>query len=134
MLRSIVAVAGGFVLWSALWIGGSRLIAISLPRYFANDGPAEYTGILLLLLGVSVAASSLSGYLTAAIAGREEIAHTTSLGAALLIVGIYLQSTFWNALPVWYHVSFAAFLVPGALLGGRIRLETKRAAPGTRTN
>lgn len=125
MIRSILAVAAGFVIWTVLWVGAVQLTSITLPGYFVDDTLSGSTGILLLLLGLSVTASVIAGFATASIAGYEEIKHTTTLGASLLIVGIYLQTTFWASLPPWYHVGFAAFLLPGALLGGRIRIEQR---------
>lgn len=124
--RSLSAVAAGFVVWSLLWIGGTMAVSRIVPDYFNSEVLSESPGVLLLLLGLSVLASVLAGHVTAAIAGFEEIKHATSLSAALMVVGIYVQTASWSGLPVWYHVSFAAFLVPGALLGARIRIERGR--------
>ena len=126
MTQSLGAVAIGFVVWCVLWIGGTVAVSRIIPDYFNSDVLSESTGVLLLLLGLSVLASTLAGFITAFVAGFEEIKHATSLSAALLVVGIYVQTQSWSGLPVWYHVSFAAFLVPGALLGARIRIERSR--------
>lgn len=126
MTQSVGAVAAGFVVWSTLWIGGTVAVSRIVPDYFNSEVLSDSPGVLLFLLGLSVVASVLAGHVTAYIAGFEEIKHATSLSATLLIVGIYVQNASWSGLPVWYHVSFAAFLVPGALLGARIRIERVR--------
>jgi hypothetical protein len=54
------------------------------------------------------------------LAGAGE-GHAIALGAALLAIGILVQSQYWQLLPVWYHVIFLAGLLPVSLLGARLR-------------
>ena len=39
----------------------------------------------------------------------------------MLAVGIGVQAGSWNLMPVWYHLTFLALLVPGALIGAKLR-------------
>jgi hypothetical protein len=42
-------------------------------------------------------------------------------GALLLVVGIAVQVSYWDALPVWWHLAFLVSIVPFTLLGARLR-------------
>ncbi len=35
--------------------------------------------------------------------------------------GMSVQAAVWNLMPVWYHLVFLGLLVPGCLLGARLK-------------
>lgn len=49
------------------------------------------------------------------------------LGVLLLVVGIVVQASYWNVLPVWWHLCFLVSILPFTLLGARLRGGTRTA-------
>ncbi len=120
-MKFTLAVVAGFVTWSVLWVLGNTLLMKLFPASFHEDGTAGNPGLLLLLLGLSVAYSLLSGFLTAWLGTTMSPAYV--LAALNLAVGIAIQSRYWKQLPLWYHLLFLGLLVPAILLGARLRLR-----------
>ncbi len=119
MIRSILSVLAGFALWTVLSLASNAALAAAVPGAFREDGSTDSVGMLLLLLVLSVVFSVIAGYVTALLAHEKTTQHTLALGLALLAVGIFVQIQYWDVMPVWYHLSFLALLVPGVLLGAR---------------
>ena len=119
MIRSILSVLAGFALWTVLWLASNAALAATVPGAFREDGSTDSVGMLLLLLVLSVVFSVIAGYVTALLAHEKTTQHTLALGLALLAVGIFVQIQYWDVMPVWYHLSFLALLVPGVLLGAQ---------------
>lgn len=128
MLRSILAVLAGDIIWTGLWLMTNAIVAAIAPASFGVDGSINSAGILFLILVLSVAISVAAGYSTARLARVNELTHALALGIVLLVIGIFVQSQYWDALPVWYHLSFLALLIPAAWLGGKLRLDQKHKA------
>ena len=121
MIRSILSILAGFVLWTVLWLGSNAALAAMMPDAFREDGSTGSTGLLLLLLADSVLFSVVAGYVLAMIVRRSEIKHAAILGVIQLAVGIFVQSQYWDVMPLWYHLSFLALLAPGILVGAVLR-------------
>ncbi len=119
MIRSILSVLAGFALWTVLSLASNAALAAAVPGVFREDGSTDSVGMLLLILVFSVVFSVIAGYVTALLAREKRKQHELALGLALLAVGIFVQIQYCDVMPVWYHVSFLAFLVPGVLLGAR---------------
>ncbi len=81
----------------------------------------DHTGILLLVLALSVVCSVIAGWVTAAVATRARVGHAVALGILQLAIGIFTQLQYWDAIPLWYHLPFLALLLPGNVLGGWLR-------------
>ncbi|HEX8738060.1 MAG TPA: hypothetical protein VF721_22190 [Pyrinomonadaceae bacterium] len=132
MLRIILGVIVGFILWSILWVGGDAVLSAISPGWWGrtslefraaveNKTPYSLDSIVLILLLVkSVVTSVISGFVTAAIA-RENAKSTLLLGILLLLFGIFIQSMYWNYMPLWYHLPFLLLLIPMSMLGGKLR-------------
>lgn len=121
MLRSILSVIAGNIVWTILWLGMSAVLANMYPYIADGKTKVESMSLLLFLLVYSIVISVIAGYVTALIARQKEIAHTFALGILQLALGIFFQSQSWNLLPIWYHLSFLLLLIPGNLLGGHLR-------------
>lgn len=133
MLRTILAVIVGFILWSFLWTGSDAIFsAIStdwgktsseFQAAVRNTTPYTLSAtILLVLLIKSFIISIISGFFTALIA-RENLKSTCILGVLLLLFGIFIQSVYWNYMPLWYHVLFLLLLIPMTILGGKLKAQ-----------
>jgi hypothetical protein len=132
MLRIILGVIAGFILWSILWVGGDAILSAISPAWWGktstefraaveNKTPYSLDSIVLLLLLVkSVVISVISGFVTAIIA-KENSKSTLLLGVLLVLFGIFIQSMYWNYMPLWYHIPFLLLLIPMTIMGGKLR-------------
>lgn len=130
MLKIILGIIVGFIVWSLLWVGSDAVFGVISPSWgktsadfqaaAANKTPFTLESwILIVLLVKSFIVSIISGFVTALIA-RENFKSTFILGVLLLIFGVFVQSGFRNYMPLWYHIPFLLMLIPMTILGGRI--------------
>jgi hypothetical protein len=121
MSRQILAVVVGFILWSAVWLGYNAILHAMniLPQ--DQTQPVHETGVLLALLIGGVLATLTAGYVATLAVDKVSKPPITALGLLLLSTGIFVQVQLWDLMPLWYHVSFLALLLPvckfGASLG-----------------
>ena len=120
-MRSILATVIGFLLWSILWLGSNALLSVLMPGSFQEDGSTDNMLLLLFILVLSVIFSLLAGYVTARMVTSSPVRPVWALGIALLAVGLFVQSQVWSLLPLWYHILFLVLLIPGVLVGARMR-------------
>ena len=132
MVRIILGIIVGFIVWSILWVGSDFVLMAISPDWYGkhqmnleaaalNRTPFTSDSLVLIIaLTRSVLFSIISGFLAASIA-RENTKSTLGLGILLLLFGIYIQSIFWNNAPLWYHIPFLALLVPMTILGGKLK-------------
>ena len=128
MVRSIVSVALGTISWGILWVATGEALLAAVPDAFRADGGTESVGVLLVLLVMSVVYSVLAGWLTARLAPGDAWPHVYALSALQLAIGLAVQIGSWALMPAWFHIPFLALLVPGVLVGGRLRLRGRLAA------
>lgn len=119
MIRSILAVIAGFILWSVVWVGSNSAITIATPGSFREDGGTDSVAILVLLLVIGVLCSTAAGYVTARVSQGQAMRNVWILGIILLVVGIAVESQIWSLLPLWYHLIFLILLIPATLFGGQ---------------
>ncbi len=131
MVRIILGIIVGFVLWSVLWVGSDSIFSAisadwgkqSADFRTAAENHIPYiieSSVLIILLIKSFILSAISGFITALIA-RENFKSTIGLGILLLIFGIFIQSAYWSYMPLWYHIPFLLMLIPMTILGGKLR-------------
>lgn len=133
MLKIVLGVIVGFVVWSIVWVGGEAVLANNAsPGWLgAYDAEAEKaltnktafqpdSTIALIYLVRSIVTSIIAGYMCALVAGEFKRS-TMILGVLLLAVGVAVQTMSWAVAPVWYHILFLLLLIPMTILGGRLR-------------
>jgi hypothetical protein len=131
MLRIILAIIIGFIVWSILWVGSDAVFSAISPDWgktsadfrAAAENKTPFTlesSVLIILLIKSFIVSIISGFATALIA-RENSKSTFGLGVLLLIFGIFIQLAYWNYMPLWYHIPFLLMLIPMTILGGKLK-------------
>ena len=132
MVRIILGVIAGFVVWSIFWIGSEALLIQLSPGWYGKHYSSAEAALMqgttleseplinIVNLIRSFLTSMAAGYMAALIAG-EYRRTTMVLGVILIAVGIAVEYMFWNLAPAWYHVLFVLFLLPMAMLGGRLR-------------
>lgn len=118
MLRKIAAIIAGFVAWTVLWLAGNALLFQNLSKTVEAHEPITNNAALAGVLALSIACSLIAGLIAAAISRSNPPVLITAI--LLLLVGIAVQSTVWNLMPLWYHLCFLILLIPATLLGGRI--------------
>lgn len=131
MARIILAVIGGFIAWTILWIGSNAAYQAISPGWFgahekafqaafAANGPFQAdTTVMLLSLVTGIVVTLACGFLAALIA-RENRKAPLVLGILLLVVGIAFQAMAWKYIPIWYHLIFLLMLVPMTIAGGKL--------------
>ena len=128
MLRNIVAVIAGFAVWSVLWLGSNFIIKRAMPHAFGDDGSVDSASILAGMIVLSSVYSVIAGYTTASLARGNRMKPAFALGIVQLVIGIFVQSMYWHVIPIWYHLTFLVLLIPGILLGARVRVGREPGA------
>lgn len=123
MARTIFSVIAGNLSWTILWLTFNAILATINPQIGDGNTPISSIPLLLLILGYSVIISIVAGYITALIATHNQLKHVLALGILQLSMGIFFQSQAWHLLPIWYHLSFLALLIPGNIFGGQLRVK-----------
>ena len=119
MGRLILGIIAAPILWGVI----SVPINLGLAGLYGDAAaeppfPISYLMIALLL---SAGYGVFSGYGAAWIAGTNERRLGLGAGIALLIVGLGVQISAWDVLPVWWHVVFLTMLIPVCMLGASLR-------------
>jgi hypothetical protein len=132
MVRIILGVIAGFIVWSLIWVGTDAVLTALSPNWYAKNiidlQKAAASGqpfksetlMTIMALSLSLVCCFFSGF-TAALIARENAKSTLVLGILLLIVGILVEVSFWNYFPLWYHFLFLFLLVPVTILGGKLK-------------
>jgi hypothetical protein len=125
MLRSILAVIAGSVVWMVTALGMDAILMSLWPQWFVEGGKVESVPLLLFTMCYALLFGVLGGYVTAVIARRAEVKHALALGILQLLMGIAATIKFWDTAPAWYHIAFLTLLVPAILLGGWLRANRR---------
>ena len=126
MGRSILAVFAGAVLWALLWASTNAGLMAAFPEIIQPDEYVGHLGMLLTFLGVSFIYSVAAGYITALVAKSKAIQHGLALGILQLSLGTFFEVSYWELLPVWYHLVFLVLLIPGNVAGAAMRADRPR--------
>jgi hypothetical protein len=123
MLRIFLGIIVGFVVWSILWVGIDAVLRAVWSGYDESVKAMTFsTTMLIVPLVLSVFCSIISGFVAALIA-KENSTSPLILGILLLIVGIFVQISVWDKIPLWYNLAFWILLIPMTILGGKLKTE-----------
>jgi hypothetical protein len=131
MGRSVLAVLSGAILWSLLWISTINAIAAAAPEFIVTGRYIGHVGVLLTFLAASVVYSVAAGYVTGSVAKTRAVQHAVVLGVLQMVLGIGFQVQSWELMPVWYHLSFLALLLPGNVYGAWLMARRQTSAAVT---
>ncbi|MEM7481680.1 MAG: hypothetical protein AAF481_10945 [Acidobacteriota bacterium] len=119
-MRTVLAVVVGVVTWgvvnTVLWMA---LLAVS-PDAFGDDRLPTTTAMTAALLVLSFLCSIAAGFVAAKIAQGNPGKAVWILAVVNLLIGIAVEVSQWDALPVWYHLGLILMVIPFTLLGGRL--------------
>lgn len=121
MLKIILGVIAGFIVWSILWVTADAILRMISTTYEESARTMNFTSTLLIVpLVLTAIVSIISGFIAAVIA-KENRKSPMILGVILLIVGVFVQMGVWEQIPLWYHLTFWILLVPMTVLGGKLK-------------
>ncbi len=120
MIRKLLAVLAGFALWTVLWLASNQLALRLFSTRFDERGMTDDAGLLAAFVVLSALFSIAAGWTTTAVSRAGSSVLALVLGALLLAVGVLVQSTVWDQMPLWFHLSFLALLVPASAVGARL--------------
>lgn len=104
-------------MWTLIFLWGNSLFFKEAGEITSAGGAFTDQGTLTAILLLSAVASFAAGWITVVI-GRQ-LKTVWIMASLLLITGIGVQLSSWELLPVWYHLSFLALLVPVSVFGGK---------------
>ena len=111
MLRAVMAVAAGLIVWIAVATIANLLVRLAWPGYAEVELAMAFTlPMLLLRLFIGALSSACAGLATALIAKFSRRAVSVFAGL-LLILFIPVHYSLWARFPVWYHLVFLTSLV-----------------------
>ena len=128
MGRAILAVVAGILLWGGLSTGVHEVLVASFPAGHDVEGFPQGAGLLIANLGGSVVYSALAGYVAAWITTLRPMRVVLILAVIQLVIGIAVQASYWEQMPVWYHIPFLLMVVPAHVLGGWLRIGRESAS------
>lgn len=130
MLRSIGAVALGFLLIGALAFGTDAALRSAIPQYFGAGGRVDDVGLLVFALLYVFAYATFGCWLTARLAPSRPMRHALILGALGLALNAAGTIAMWHTAPAWYHVLALTLVMPAAWVGGHLRERQLARAGG----
>jgi hypothetical protein len=119
-LRTILAIAAGFVIWFAVATVGNFAIRLLLPGYAEVEKAMNFSlAMLLARLVLGAAASIAAGAAFAAVTPSARLARYVF---ALLLLALFVpvHVSLWDKFPIWYHIIFLGSLVPLVMLGTKL--------------
>ncbi len=132
MLRIVLGVIGGFFAWMTVWVGSEKVLSAIFPEGYGvhqaafqaavENGASGFTvdpTLLLIHLVQGLIVSVMAGSLAALIAGENKRAPLI-LGFLLAAFGVLIVVLSWPYVPIWYHVTFTAMLLPMTIIGGKL--------------
>lgn len=120
-VRVALGVIAGALLWAALWVGGTGAARAAMPELLDPTQRLDHVGALLGFIAYSVVLSLAAGYVAAAVAQANAMRAVWILAVLQLVIGIGVEASYWDLMPVWYHLVFLALLVPATVYGGRLK-------------
>ena len=120
MKRAILGFLAGLIGWVVVASVLDRILRVAIPGYALAEPQLHFTLAMMfarLLLGVL--ASLAAGALVRWVAPRE-VRVSLVLGIVILLAFVPVHFKIWNALPVWYHLTFLISIVPCVLMGSRL--------------
>ena len=125
MIRQILAVVTGFAVWTALWFATNAALKSARPEAYSEAGATSDTGLLILVLFLSVVFSVIAGFITASVASRNEMKPVVILAVIQVVIGIMVELSYWSLIPTWYHIAFVLLLAPAIIAGGKLAMRKK---------
>ena len=118
MQKVVLGVIVGYVVWTALWLGGNTLFFSEAAKVVSAGETFSAAGPLAGLIALSIVCSLAAGVSAAALARARHRVAVLVMAGLLLATGVYVQLGIGSLMPVWYHLTFLALIVPVCIVGG----------------
>jgi len=123
MVRNILAVISGWLSWGILCNVILFPILMSLfPDQFENMIP-QTTAMMLASLVMTFLCLVSAGYIVGLVAESDHLKWIQASAVVNFVFAIVVQISYWDAMPVWYHIIFLASIMPLMVLGGKERIK-----------
>ena len=123
MIRSLLAVALGYVVMLVAFVGAETALTAVAPELIPQKGRATDPIYFLFQLTTGFFFIGIGGYVTALLAGRSEMKHALGLGALSVAMSIVSRLQYPGDEPLWYSIALMFLAIPGALAGGYYRVR-----------
>jgi hypothetical protein len=121
MIRSLLAVALGYVVMLVAFIGAETALTALAPELMPQMGKPTDPLYFVFKLATGFFFISIGGYATAMLAGRSEMKHALGLGALSIAMSIVSRLKYPGDEPLWYSIALMFLAIPAALVGGYFR-------------
>ena len=123
-LISVLAVISAPLIYGFVCVPAVSALTAANAGLLNDMGGTENVGLIVQIELVQAIVLLAIGFIVAWIARDKEIIHVFAATALMLAIGISVQVSFWEAMPVWHHFVFFGlilFLVPaGGYLNEKI--------------
>ena len=123
MIRSVLAVALGYVVMLVAFLGAETALTALAPDLIPQKGRATDSLYFVFQLTTGFFFIGIGGYVTALLAGRSEMKHALGLGALSIAMSIVSRLQYPGDEPLWYSIALMFLAIPGALAGGYYRVR-----------
>ena len=121
MMRSLLAVALGYVVMLVAFLGAETALTAVAPELIPQKGRPTDPLYFVFQLTTGFFFISIGGYVTAMLAGRSEMKHALGLGALSIAMSIVSRLQYPGEEPLWYSIALMFLAIPAALVGGYYR-------------
>lgn len=123
MVRNIISVITGWLSWGVLCNVILFPILMSVfPDQFENMIP-QTTAMVLASLIMTFVCSVAAGYIVGLVATSDHLKWIKASAILNFVFAVVVQISYWDAMPVWYHIIFLASIMPLMVLGGKERIK-----------
>ena len=126
---TVVAVLSAPLLYGLICVPLVALLAGAFPELVNEAGGTHDVMLTLQIESVQLIALVLIGAVVAAIAPSHRMRHVGIAVAVMMVIGVMVQLSAWDAMLVWHHfVFFACILLglpAGAIVYGKLRPEAE---------
>lgn len=120
MLRSVLAVAAGYITMILLIVVLFLLLGIMFPEAFPQPGIFPSIGWVIFILAFGFVAAMLGAAVTVTISRGSRLKHIHWLALVVLFFGLATLATNIDKQPLWYLVAQIAVGVAGVYVGGHL--------------
>jgi hypothetical protein len=126
MLKAILGVVAGLVVFIAVATTGGLILRASWPAYVSVAAAFRFT-LPMLITRLSIGAvATLAAGVVAALAARRSIGAAVATGVVLLAGFLPQHIMIWAKFAPWYHLTFLLSLLPLTWLGGWVARRKSR--------
>jgi len=101
MLRSVLAVLSGPVVFGLISVPTNWVIVKLFPQHFDEQWNTKNPGMLVVLVSLTILFAGAAGFVGGMIAKENVILHVATMCVLQLGIGVAVQRQYWDSLPLW---------------------------------